>query len=155
MSKHNPDEEYYASLISNINEAYYTFQYRTVKQSPWGKPESPMKLVKPKEKWSYACYDNFTGLKPYYYKKWGNGLLFYTKAAYDDYSSLWQRTRRFGYTDLDHATKALLRVMDNDRAGKFDYKETYGKVTQTVRHHFRIVKVLYVEEVSSVMELHS
>jgi len=132
---------------------YFTFQHRTVAESPWLKPDAPCVPVKKEEQWRFSSWDHFGRfLNPLEYVQ-GGSVRFKYKQGCEEPWEVWSHTQSYGYWTLAAAKAALKRLRKADAAGEFDIKDGYSKKCQASRHQFRLVRVIHYPDVVEAMEL--
>lgn len=119
---------------------YYTLQHRQTHESPWLKPDAPLKPVKKPDDWTFSSFDYFGHVaNPWVYS--GNETKPRFQASNDELHSVRCATGSHGWWTLKYAVQALRRVRKGSEEGKFDHKDSYTKRTQAARYEFRLVKV--------------
>lgn len=134
------------------NFVFYTIQHRRTHESPWLQPNGPLTLLKERE-WSFSSWDHFG----YVAEPWhgsGNNYKPKYKKSHDETHDVWSKTGYHGWWTVGYAIKAMSRLTNGSEQGKFNSKDGYGKVHQSLRYEFRIVRVEISRKVEELTVKH-
>lgn len=133
-------------MMQDGDYTYYSVQHRRAHESPWLKPDKPLKAVKREEKDWGTCGGDYWGrsVDPHIGK--GNDWRSKYKPSADDFWAVRSATGTSGWRSLKFAARALKRLRKDDAEGLYDTRDTYGKLSRAVRHEFRIIKVHTTQE---------
>ena len=144
--------------ISEGEFTYFTIQMMRTHMSPHNKPEEPLLPIsqivdssgRPEEShWGTISWDNYGSIA----EPWagsGNDYKPIFKTAHDETHDVWSKTGRHGWWTLKYAVLALKRMKKASEDGKMNWKDNCNRVTQAVRHDFRLVKVTVAKKVELV-----
>lgn len=127
---------------------FFTIQHRKTHESPWLKPDGPLKEVENKDDFHLSSFDYFGHVFDPTTSS-GNERKHKCVAAHAERVHVRNATGFDGYWTLKYAIGALRRALKGSDEGKFD-SEHQGKKTQACRYDFRIVKYTVSQKVEVV-----
>lgn len=127
--------------MKNGQYTFYAVQQRTHSKGGWLKPNSPLQPVPAQECEWHCCGNDYWGYSTNPHVGTGNNWIAAHRRADKEWFDCQRATGQHGWFTLKYALAALKRLRKHDSEGHYNYRDTYGKLCQEVRHEFRIVKI--------------
>lgn len=132
--------------MENGTYDYYAIQQRRRAESPWAKPDEPIKEISVGKRGDWNLCGDFWSRSTNVHVGTGNNWHPQNRKADQEWHGCYHKTGQHGWWTLEYAIAAFRHLRKHDDEGMYDSFGSYRDREQAVRHEFRLVRIHLVHE---------